>query len=985
MCRRRDIVRTVALAALAAAAVAALTCCVDWHGTDASDMNRPDGTFASVRLMSRTIETGGKGGGAAFPAMTSVRGTAPFVLVSSNRVTKAVRQRAERCGARVSGAIPPHGLVVEADADAYGRLLRDGAFAAAEALTANDKMSGSLKEAIAAGGEVDITVVPLMPNDAKEIGDSLAAAGVPADEVSDKGRGFVRVTVPSGMVASIAERGDVRWVERHVRPRLLNDVVVGPKMMNVSVVREIHGLTGRGQTVTVSDSGIDTGDPETVIADFRGRIGFIGTADGCLDHDRNGHGTHVAGSIAGSGALSDGQIRGVAYESTLNVWQCGVASGSLYLPTDLSSLFQPDANNARSHIHSGSWGADTAGEYTSFCIGIDEWMWNNPDYLSMFAVGNASGSSASVAGSICSPAGAKNVIAVGATESVRKGKGSEANNASQVASLSLNGPMEDGRIKPDLCAPGTYILSTRSTKSSSKGWGVYEENTNYVYNGGTSMATPLVSGSAALVRQWLVERRGYTNEMPTAALMKAALMGGAHDMSGDTGADCGGAAPNSSQGWGRIDLGETLYPTNAAVRLIDRIPFIDGETYTVRVTVTNAAPLAAQLVWTDYPGEYGAAMALVNDLDLVVSNETTGAVWHGNGVDGGDRTNNVESVRIGLAEVGTYSVMVKGVCVPYDCMDGGAAALYLRGAFGGDGEDGATESETVELTVVAVGGDGAEVEPSAGTYRVTKGVPLKLSAGDVSVSEGETGVTAKRSIAGWVGSGDVRASGTNGHLTVRLFQDSAISWQWESGTNLRVRSYTMIPSYGNVYVDYGDRWVKSGRRLRFRVPAESETLDLSDWDLDYADEDGTRKPLTVQRLGSIEVAEADAFSGEVLADPQGHMPTEFALTVSRATDILYNYYDEAATNVETTLPAWWHERYVANDPKADEVRFVSVSPRRIEWIGGAGRTRILERTSSLGDGVDWRPVYTNAPEPVLTNSWTVPGIHSTNSFYRIVH
>lgn len=987
MCRRRKRVCAATLAAtgIVAAVVAALMCCGDRSGTVASAGDGAAGNAYAVRLLNRTITVRDGGGAAAFapfPSAASRRGTAPFVLVANSRVTKAIRARAEQCGARVSGVIPPYGLIVEADADAYGRLAGDGTFAAAEVLTADDKMSRSLKAAIAGHGDVNVTVVPLMPCDAKEIGAALAAAGIVPVDVSDSGRGCVRATVPSDMVKSIAERGDVRWVERYVKPRPLNDVAVGPGLMNVSVVRDVHGLTGNGQTVTVSDTGLDTGDPETVMEDFKGRIGFIGTVDGCLGYDLRGHGTHVAGSIAGNGALSGGMIKGVAYEATLNVWQCSDASGDLYIPAELSTLFQPDAKNSRSYIHSGSWGADVASEYNSMCIGVDEWMWRHPDYLSMFAAGNAR-NSACVTNSICAPAGAKNVIAVGATESLRAGKGLKADNASQMASFSLNGPMDDGRIKPDLCAPGTYILSTRSTRTSSTGWGVYADNANYMYDGGTSMATPLVSGSAALVRQWLVERRGYTNEPPTAALMRAVLTGGAHDMSGDAGANCGGVAPNCSQGWGRVNAGESLYPTNAAVVLSDRIPFADGETYTVRVTVTNAAPLSAQLVWTDYPGEYGAAMSLVNDLDLVVSNETTGAVWYGNGADGGDRTNNMESVRIVVADAGTYSVMVRGVCVPYDCMEGGAAALYVRGAFDGDGNAEA-DVETVLLTIQAEGGESAEVEPSAGTHRVTKGVPLKLSAGDAVVSEGSSGVTAKRNIAGWIGSGDIPASGTNGQVSVRLSQDSFIKWRWEDGTNLRVRSYIMIPSYGNSYMEYGDLWSEFGQRWRFRVPEEVEMFDLTDGGLKYVDEDGAQKPLTVQRLGKIEIAEADALSGTALTNTCGHMPTEFAFAVLRPTDILYSYYDVAATNIETTLPTWWYERYVAHNPAADAVRFVSVSPQRIEWTGGAGHARILERTTSLADGADWMPVHTNAPQPVLTNSWMVPTVFSTNSFYRIV-
>ncbi len=240
----------------------------------------------------------------------------------------------------------------------------------------------------------------------------------------------------------------------------------------------------------------------------------------------------------------------------------------------------------------------------------------------------------------------------------------------------------DGRIKPDLCAPGTYILSTRSRRllNASLFWGSYAANTNYAYMGGTSMATPLVAGCAALVRQWLVERRGFAGTPPTAALMKAILTGGAHDLFGDAGTNVRQAAPNMQEGWGRVDLGETLYPSNRSVRLVDRIPFAAGSERVWRVETTRAAPLDVQLVWIDYPGVQGGG-GLVNDLDLVVSNRVTGAVWWGNGVAGGDRTNNVEGVRIAPAPAGVYDVRVCGMTVPYDSTEGGAAALYMRGAF----------------------------------------------------------------------------------------------------------------------------------------------------------------------------------------------------------------------------------------------------------------------------------------------------------------
>ena len=836
------------------------------------------------------------------PSALSRRGTAPFVIVTKERVTGVERMRAAACGARVTGVIPPYGIVAEVDASALHRLRADGSFVAAEPLLAGDKMSDSLKQLVTAGGPgmVPVTMVPLVAEDAEAVAASIKAAGGQPYEISVKGRGRVRANIPAREVVALAARGDVRWAERHVRPKLLNNVAVRPGLMNVTPVRDVQGLTGRGQVVTLADSGLDTGNPATLMADFTNRIAFLETVDGCLSYDRYGHGTHVAGSLAGDGSLSAGEFRGVAYGARFNVWQCLSSDGYLYLPDD-DSLFQPDPVHSPSYIHSGSWGGGVASEYDVDCVNKDDWMWSHPETLAVFAAGNENGRPYS----ILSPAGAKNVIAVGATESLRPervyGGEYESDNPSSIASFSSIGPMADGRVKPDICAPGTQIVSTRSSKKiGSYSRGTY--NDNYAYDSGTSMATPMVSGSAALVRQWLVERRGCTGGMPTAALMKAVLTGGAYDMSHDSGTNVGGAAPNSAQGWGRVDLGESLYPTNASVKLVDRIPFADGESFSLRVTTTNAAPLAVQLVWTDCPGEYGAAQALVNDLDLVVSNETTGAVWCGNGVAGGDHTNTVESVRIPSAPAATYSVTVKGVQVPYDCSSGGATALYIRGALG--------------------------------------------------------------------------------------TSDAQDVWNEDVRGIITIRSFALIPSAGDYYWTAQSRRVGEGETIQFTVPESvpggSEALDLSRERLDYLDEDGRSKRMTIQRLGRIEVAEYGDNSGDPVTTPEGYMATAFSVVADRDRDILYYFYDVGSTNVATSLPTWWYLRYVAENPASNQVLFTSVSPSRLEWTGCAGLTRVLERTPVLGAAADWQPVYTNAPEPVLTNVWEVLSAFSTNSFYRII-
>ena len=78
-----------------------------------------------------------------------------------------------------------------------------------------------------------------------------------------------------------------------------------------------------------------------------------------------------------------------------------------------------------------------------------------------------------------------------------------------VVAFSSRGPTNDGRIKPDVVAPGTFILSTRSRfiAPNHTGWANFAPNKDYFFMGGTSMATPLVSGAIALIRQFLRTKR----------------------------------------------------------------------------------------------------------------------------------------------------------------------------------------------------------------------------------------------------------------------------------------------------------------------------------------------------------------------------------------------------------------------------------------------------------------------------------------------
>jgi len=239
-------------------------------------------------------------------------------------------------------------------------------------------------------------------------------------------------------------------------------------------------------------------------------------------------------------------------------------------------------------------------------------------------------------------------------------------NPSGVVGFSSRGPTDDGRIKPDVLAPGTNIVSCAShALGSGSLWGAY--NSNYNYCGGTSMATPLAAGAAALIRQYYRTQRGH---VPTAALVKATLINAASDLypgQYGTGAykEIPSARPNNVEGWGLVNLAHLIAPSSPRLfEYVDNTAGLStGESATYVYNVTDSSePVRVTLVWTDYPASTTASKSLVNDLDLTVT-LPNGTVLRGNCTT--DRINNVEGVDINSAMTGSYTVRVSAYNVPY--------------------------------------------------------------------------------------------------------------------------------------------------------------------------------------------------------------------------------------------------------------------------------------------------------------------------------
>ncbi|BDG60233.1 S8 family serine peptidase [Caldinitratiruptor microaerophilus] len=481
---------------------------------------------------------------------------------------------------------------------------------------------------------------------------ALQALGV--RPVAVRGR-FVVARLDAAQAMSWARSGDVVYVERVQPYRLWNDQAAG--VLRVRSAAWPKGLDGSGQVVGVADTGLDTGNLDDMHPDFAGRVQALYALGRQGDaSDTHGHGTHVAGSIVGTGAASDGRVRGMAPGARLVFQSVLDGQGGLGgIPEDLTILFD-QAYRAGARIHSDSWGVpvESGGDvYDAQAQAVDRFVWEHRDMAILFAAGNDGDHDRDGKpnyGTVSSPGTAKNAITIGASENNRPDKGKYGDNVDEVALFSSRGPTDDGRVKPDLVAPGTWVLSARSSKAPDQNfWQGYDSR--YAFMGGTSMATPLSAGVTALVRQHFEKDLGVT---PQASLLKAALINGARPIQGD----------HRDYGWGRIDLDATLGRPMLFDNESTALSTGDAKTYTY--TVKPGQAFRATLVWSDYPASPAAQKALVNDLDLEVRGPD-GKVILGNhmlGQDGPDRVNNVENVWIDQPQEGTYTVTVRGYNVP---------------------------------------------------------------------------------------------------------------------------------------------------------------------------------------------------------------------------------------------------------------------------------------------------------------------------------
>ena len=422
------------------------------------------------------------------------------------------------------------------------------------------------------------------------------------------------------------------------------------------------GFSGDGVIIANVDSGLDQDHPDLV-----NRI-LPCTGSTCGGDAQSNHGTHTAGIMAGDGSSgiddSRGFLRGLGMAPGAKLIEQAYAPTYLD-PGGLLTLMTQSSKN-QAVISGNSWGPSSTPlgydqDTRLVDIGVrdaDPDLEGNQALSYVLSIMNGYGGTSSQG----TPDEAKNIFTIGSTR-MQNSSGSQNLNIDDISSNSAHGPALDGRNIPHLVAPGACVDSTLPDAS-------------YGTMCGTSMASPHVTGAVALFYE---RYRSLTDLDPSPALVKAAFLPVAHDLAGYLDADGGllGHPFDSKQGWGRLNAGAVLNPSEEVIYLDQQVVLdTTGESFSFSVDLTELYnQVRAMLVWTDAPGHGlgGSTPAWVNNLDLSVYMD--GLTYYGNhfGEDGysiaggaADDKNNSEGIFLRVVPSGTFEITVTAANISGD-------------------------------------------------------------------------------------------------------------------------------------------------------------------------------------------------------------------------------------------------------------------------------------------------------------------------------
>ncbi|MFJ4466911.1 S8 family serine peptidase [Streptomyces sp. NPDC089424] len=344
------------------------------------------------------------------------------------------------------------------------------------------------------------------------------------------------------------------------------------------------GNTGQGVDVAVLDTGVDAQHPD-LDGQVAAATSFVPDDESAVD--RHGHGTHVASTIAGTGAASAGKEKGVAPGARLHVGKVLDDQGSGQFSWILAGM-EWAARDQHAAVVSMSLGGDPSDGTDPLSEAVDTL---SAETGTLFAI--AAGNSGP-RGSVSAPAVADAALAVGAVDS-----------ADRLASFSSRGPrVGDGALKPEITGPGVDVLAARSRYAPGEG--------AYTTMSGTSMATPHVAGAAALVA---AAHPGWTGQQIKDALISTAKATPAHSA--------------FDAGNGRVDAAAAARTTVRATGVVDALqewPPAPGARVDREVTYTNDGDTPVTLDLSVEASEAPAGMFTLSARQVTVPAHGTATV-----------------------------------------------------------------------------------------------------------------------------------------------------------------------------------------------------------------------------------------------------------------------------------------------------------------------------------------------------------------------
>ncbi|MBN1352305.1 S8 family serine peptidase [candidate division KSB1 bacterium] len=456
----------------------------------------------------------------------------------------------------------------------------------------------------------------------------------------------VRMTLPDGTIYELQ--------------KIINGRPLYYKTTNLNAARTVStddvwsggsaGLNLAGYGIIIGEW--DGGGVRTTHQEFGGRVTQKDSPSSL-----SSHATHVAGTMIAGGVNSD--AKGMAYQANLHAYdwtddesEIASAAASGLLVSNHSYGFVTGWDYDSRGDGKWAWYGDpgisaTEAYYFGFYgENAAEWdliAYNAPYYLPVRSAGNdrnddgpAPGEQYWIWGNYgwelstvtrqpdggadgydCIPGSAiaKNILTVGAVDDIPGGYSSPAN--VQMSSFSSWGPADDGRIKPDIVGNGVSLYSTDSGN-----------NSDYVYKSGTSMSSPNVTGSLALLQEHY--KNTHSGQAMRAATLKALVLHTADEAGFASG-------PDYAFGWGLLNTraaAEFISHDQTDATVIQELTLNQYSSFTMTVNSDGSEALKATISWTDPPGTELPAQLnpriprLVNDLDLRISRNSDGQIFY---------------------------------------------------------------------------------------------------------------------------------------------------------------------------------------------------------------------------------------------------------------------------------------------------------------------------------------------------------------------